>query len=33
LEFKEHKHTKNGAIIEASLPDVLDIIDEVVGYL
>lgn len=33
LKFKEHKHTKDGAIIEVSLPDVVDIIDEVVGYL
>ena len=33
LGFKEHKHTKDGAIIEASLPYISDIIDEVVGYL
>ena len=33
LRFKEHKHTKDGVIIEASLPDMSDIIDEVVGCL
>ena len=33
LRFKEHKHTKDGLIIEASLPDISDIIDEVVGFL
>ncbi len=33
LRFKEHKHTKDGVIIEASLPDISDIIDEVVGCL
>lgn len=33
LRFKEHKHTKNGVIIEASLPDISNIIDEVVECL
>jgi hypothetical protein len=33
LGFKEHKHTKDGAIVNASLPDVSDIMDEVVGFL
>jgi len=33
LGCKEHKHTKDGVIIEASLPDTSDIIDEVVGFL
>ena len=33
LGFKEHKHKKDGVIIEASLPDTSDIIDEVVGFL
>ena len=33
LRFKEHKHTKDGVIIEASLPGILDIVDEVVGCL
>ena len=31
LRFKEHKHIKAEVIIEASLPDISDIIDEVVG--
>ena len=33
LGFKEHKHTKDEAIIEAPLPDISDIIDEVAGCL
>ncbi len=33
LRFKEHKHIKAEVIIEASLPDISDIIDEIVGYL
>ncbi len=33
LEFKEHKHTKGSGIVEASLPGVSDILDEVVGFL
>ena len=33
LRFKEHKHTKDGVIIEVSLPDISDIIDEVAGCL
>ncbi|UCH96882.1 MAG: hypothetical protein JSV88_08535 [Candidatus Aminicenantes bacterium] len=28
--FKEHKHTKEGNIIEASLPAIAEIIDEVI---
>jgi len=33
LGFKEHKHTKDGVIIEALLSDISDTIDEVVGFL
>lgn len=33
LGFKEHKHTKDGAIIEASLPDISDIVNEVIECL
>ncbi len=33
LGFREHKHTKDGGIREASLPDISDIIDEIIGYL
>ena len=33
LEFKEHKHIKGDVIIEAILPDVSDIMDEVLGFL
>ena len=33
LGFKQHKYTKDGVIVEASLPDVSDIMDEVVGFL
>ena len=31
--YTESKHTKEGVIIDASLPDVSDIMDEVVGFL
>ena len=33
LTFKEHKHTSTGNIIQASLPDIFDLIDEVIEYL
>jgi hypothetical protein len=33
LEFKEHKHIKGGVIIEAILPDVSVIMDEVIRFL
>ena len=33
LQFKEHKHTKDGIIIEAAPPEISDIVDEVVGRL
>jgi hypothetical protein len=33
LGFKEHKHTKDESPIEAPLPDITDIVDEVIGYL
>jgi len=33
LEYREHKHTKDGVIVEADLPDISDIIDEVVVCL
>jgi hypothetical protein len=33
LGFKEHKHTKDGAILNISLPDISDVIDEIIGYL
>jgi hypothetical protein len=33
LGFRQHKHIKDGLIIEALLPDVSDIIDEVIGFL
>jgi len=33
LGFKEHKHTKDEPPIEVSLPDISDIVDEVIGYL
>jgi len=33
LGFREHKHTKDGDIREASLPDISDIIDEIISYL
>jgi hypothetical protein len=33
LGFKEHKHAKDGVIVDVSFPDISDIMDEVVGYL
>ncbi|MBW2012018.1 MAG: hypothetical protein JRI32_10395 [Deltaproteobacteria bacterium] len=33
LGFKEHKHTNDGAILNTSLPDISDVIDEIIGYL
>ena len=33
LGFKEHKHTKGGVVIDAYLPNVSDIMDEIVGFL
>ena len=33
LSFKEHKHTATGDIIQASLPDIFDLIDEVIEHL
>lgn len=33
LEFREHKHTKDGVIIEAALPTISELIDEVLSYL
>jgi hypothetical protein len=33
LGFRQHKHIRDGLIIEAILPDVSDIIDEVIGFL
>ena len=33
LGFREHKHTKDGTIVEASLPDISDIVNEVIEHL
>jgi hypothetical protein len=33
LEFNEHKHMKNGAIINAPLPGISELINEVIEYL
>jgi hypothetical protein len=33
LGYREHKHTKDGVIVEASLPDISDVIDEVIECL
>jgi hypothetical protein len=33
IEINEHKHIKGGVIIESILPDVSDIMDEVLGFL
>jgi hypothetical protein len=33
LGFKAHKHLADGKISAAALPDVFDLVDEIVGYL
>ncbi len=33
LSFKDHKHSGGGTISEAVLPDIFDLVDEIVGYL
>jgi len=33
LEFREHKHKEDGTIIEAPLPDISELLDEVIQYL
>ena len=33
LGFKEHKHSGDGTISEYALPDIFDLVDEVVSYL
>jgi hypothetical protein len=33
LAFKEHKHLENGTIIEAPLPPISELFDEVLQYL
>ena len=33
LGFKEHKHTSSKDIIKAELPEIVDLVDEVIGHL
>ena len=33
LGYKEHKHLSSGEIIHAPLPDIFDVLDEVLKYL
>ena len=33
LPSKEHKYMSNGSIIEASIPDIFDLVDEVIEHL
>ena len=33
LDFKEHKHSRDGTILESSLPDFSDLFDEIVRTL
>ena len=33
LGFNEHKHSSDGTIHKAVLPDIFDLIDEVIGHL
>jgi len=31
--LNEHKHSGDGTISEAALPDIFDLVDEIVSYL
>jgi len=33
LGFNEHKHSSDGTIYEATLPDIFDFVDEVISHL
>ena len=33
LGFNEHKHSSDGTICEAALPDIFDFVDELISYL
>ena len=33
LGFNEHKHSSDGTIYEAVLPDIFDLVDEIVSHL
>ncbi|MFH0724745.1 MAG: DUF6516 family protein [Pseudomonadota bacterium] len=33
LGFSNHKHLDDGTIIRTSLPDIFDVVDEVIGYI
>jgi len=33
LGFKEHKHASDGKIFEAALPDIFDLVDEILRHL
>jgi hypothetical protein len=33
LDFNEHKHSSDGTINEAALPDIFDFVDEVISHL
>lgn len=31
--FSDHKHLADGSIVESSMPDISDVVDEVLGYI
>jgi len=33
LRFKEHRHSSDGKIYEAALPDIFDLVDEILSHL
>lgn len=33
LGFKDHKHLHDGSIIQSSMPDITDVVDEVIKYI
>jgi len=33
LGFKDHKHLYDGSVVQSSLPDISDLVDEVIKYI
>jgi predicted AlkP superfamily phosphohydrolase/phosphomutase len=33
LKFTDHKHLPDGSIVQSSISDIADVVDEVIGYL
>jgi hypothetical protein len=33
LEYKNHKHLHDGSMVQSSMPDISDVVDEVIKYI